>query len=417
MPNLQFPPRLAFPVSSLAASAFLCAGAVAQNFTMQVTNSNPLGLGSFVPEMEDLDLGLEGNIKGDLDYGISLDSLYDSNLTLTDKNQENDLSAILTPWLSYTSDPEGGANLVLTAGYSPVARAYMNNSDLNGVDQSGDFTLRARGAKTDISVFGRYSQSSGTDRIAGPYVEGTVATAGIRVARQLAARTWMSAGWSVSASDYGSGSGAAANEGSEIYTTYVGGLWEVSPRLSIGPTLQYTTSVSDNIGDREAWALLLEARYQLGQRVWLSTSIGPEYATISDGSGDNGSFGLTGNLTALYLISERWSWSNTVRSAAVPSPNTSNYVVNDITITTELQRQLLRGSIGGGVAYSFSGYEEVGTVTTERGNENNFSFFLSYRRPLFSDRIAFDSTINYNVNEGAVDWTQLQIRAGLDIAF
>ena len=408
---LKSPPRQTWIIALAAIS--LCGFARAQNFTLQVANPNPLGLGNFVPGGTDYDLGLEDNIKGDFDYGLGVTTTYNSNFFLSETAEESEVFASILPWLSYSSDPEGGAIATLTANYNPAMRVYLENSDLNGFDQTGDAVLRLRGSKTDISFFGRYSELSGTDRLTGDFVEGSIMTGGIRAYRQIAARTSLNAGWSAAMSDYGS----SVNEGAEVFTTYFGGMWESSPRLSFGSSIRYTMSNSDIAGTRDAWALLMEARYRVGQRIWLSASVGPEYATNSGTGVDDSSLSLACSLSARYVINERWSWTSSINTATVPSPSETNYQVNEVAISTALYRQLLRGAISAGLEFRFSDYQAVGAVATPRDDEQYINTYLTYSRPLFSERVFFDSTLRYGINDGLTDWSQFTFSAGLNVVF
>lgn len=397
-----------------AASLVVWTGSASgREFTMLVTDADPLGLGSFVPTLLELEMG-EG-IKGAFSYGLGVSSVYDSNFNLSENDEESEVALYVSPWLRYISDPEGGAAVSVSANYLPSARAYLHNSNLNDVDQVGDVALTFKGSRTEVSLFGRYMELSGTDRLTGGFVTGSVATGGIRASRQIASRTSVNAGWTASVSDYGS----SVNEGAEVYTTYIEGYWEASPRLSFGPSIHYTRSESGNAGTRDAWALLAQARYRVGERIWLSAGVGPEYSTTSGAAGgnDDSSLGLSANLSAMYVINERWTWMNSIDTATVPSPNETNYQVYNVALSSVLNRHLLRGEVSGGVEFNFSEYEDVGTVVTSRGNEQNMSVFLAYSRNLFSDRVAFDSEIRYSMNDGETDWSQLQISAGINVAF
>lgn len=406
------PPRKRW-IASLAALASLCGSAFAQNLSMQVADSNPLGIGNFIPSSQDLDMGLTGAVKGAFAYGFEAETAYNSNFFLTTDDEDDELSLFFSPWIRYISDPEGGANLSFTANYQPVMRSYLDNSDLNGMDQAGDFSVRLQGVKTDISVFGRYEGMSGTDRLTGEFVEGAVMTGGIRANRQIASRTSLNAGWSAAKSSFDS----SDSEGAEVYTTYIGGMWDASQRISVGSTVRYTISESDNTGTRDAWALLMEARYRAGEKIWLSASLGPEYAVTSGAGNDDSSLGLTGEIAARYDINDRWMWTTSVRNATIPSPSETNYLVNDILFTTTLQHQLTRGSVSGGLEYRFSDYEDVGTVTTTRGDENNLSAFVAYHRNFFQDRLAFDTTLRYTTNKGQTDWDQVLVSMGVNFRF
>ena len=399
-------------IFALAPLALFDGSASAQDFTTRVGNPNPLGIGSFVPTGSVLDtgLGIKGNFKGQFLYGVGANTVYNSNFFLSEDDEEGEVTLQASPWISYLSDPEGGAPISLTANYTPNFQAFVENSDLNGADHTADFTLRLMGSRSEISLFGSFAQASATDELTREFVNGSLFTGGFRASRQIASRTSMSAGWSFSMSDYGT----ANIEGAQIHTGYVGGLWAATERFGVGSTLRYSLSQSDTITDQGAWALLLDARYQASERIWLSASLGPQF---TEDSGSGSSIGLAGDAAARYIINERWSWTNSLLAVTVPSPSEAEYVVNDITFSTGLQRALVRGSIGAGLEFRLSLYEEVGDATSAPDDEQNVRMFLNYGRPLFSERLGFNSRVSYAFNNGESDWTRLEVSMGLNVAF
>ena len=398
----------------LAAMAAACGTAASQDFSLGVADSNPLGIGNFVPTrmqlLEDSG-GVESGIKGDFGVMLDLETVYDSNFFLAANNPESELSVNFTPSLNYTTDPEGGARWTFTANYEPTARAFLDNSDLNDIDQSGDIRLNFQGARTQASIFARYNELSGTDRLTGAFSSGSIFTGGIIANREIGARTSINGGLSYAQSEYSS----AGEEGSNVFSTFVGGLWSASDRTSMGSSLRYTLSESDNTGSRDAWALLAELRYRVGERIYLSASLGPEYASDSR-SGDS-SISLRGDIRSRYVINERWSWVSSLRSASIPSPSDTGYIVNNYSFITSLEHQLLRATVIGGVEFDYSEYEAVGATTVARDNEENLSLFLTYSRNLFSDRVSAYSTLRYNTNSGDTDWSQWLLSLGLSVPF
>lgn len=384
----------------------------AQNITTQVGGRDPAGLIGSLPVPEGLDFGLTEGVKGGFVYGVALDSIYDSNLFLTEDNEKSEFSTNIAPRFSYMTDPEGGARVTLTANYLPVFRTYWHNSDLNEVDQSGDIAIRVEGAKTVLSAYMNYNELSGTDRLTGQFINGSLFTAGVQGAYQLAPRTSLFASWKAAMSDYGT----SALAGSDIYTTEVGSYWAATERFSFGPSVRYTLAESDNTGSRDAWALLMQAKYKVGERINLMGSLGLEYAKSSRDDEDS-TAGLTGDLRATYALSERWMWSNVIEYVTVPSPSETNYVINNLMIATELNRQLLRATVGFGIDANMSDYETVGTVALPLDSEDNLGVYVTYRRKFFLERVDFDSKIRYSVNDGQQDWSQLQISAGLEVRF
>ncbi len=384
----------------------------AQDFTTQVGNLDPLNLSNLVAVGDPLVFGNGPGLKGGVAYGLGLETVYDSNLFLKEKDTESDLALNFLPWFAYNTDPEGGAAVSIGVTYHPVARAYLNNSDLNGFDQSADITAKIVGAKTVLDIYSRFSEISGTDRLTGEFVTGALFNTGIQGSYQVAPRTSVNGSFSAAISDYGTSSLVGAN----IYAASFGSYWSASERFSFGPAIRYAIAESSNTGTRDAWALYMQAKYLAGQRIQIQASLGVEYSKSSR-DGDSTTFGLTGNLNASYAINELWTWRNSIQYITVPAPTDTNYVVNNLLISTGLDRAFLRANVGMGLDYNLSLYEGVGPVGTELGNENNISTYLTYRRKFFLERLDFESKLRYSVNDGQVNWEQVQIYAGVDVQF
>lgn len=384
----------------------------AQNFTTQVGTPDTLSLMNLVPLGDTLSLGSGPGLKGGFAYGLGVETVYDSNLFLAEDDPESELSTSLTPWFSYSTDPEGGAKFTFAANYLPAIRTYVNNHDLDTVDQSGDISIRMEGSKTVLTAYSRLSEISGTDRLTGQFVNGSLLNSGMTGSYQIAPRTSLNGSFTAAMSDYGSSSLV----GADVYTAQFGGYWSATERFSYGPAIRYAVAKSDNTGTRDAWALYMQAQYKVGERIQIFGSLGFEYAKSSR-DGENSTLGLTGNLNAYYVINALWGWKNTIQYVTVPSPTDTNYVVNNLLVSTGLDRNLVRATVSAGLDMNFSSYEGVGTVSTQLENETNLSTYLSYRRKFFLERLDFESKIRYSVNSGQVDWNQFQISAGLDVQF
>jgi hypothetical protein len=126
---------------------------------------------------------------------------------------------------------------------------------------------------------------------------------------------------------------------------------------------------------------------------------------------------VTGSLAATYVINERWTWMNQISSGTVPAPDQSNYMIQDVSLSTVLSRQFTRCAVSGGVTVSFSGYDDVGNVSSNRDNEQTTDLFLSYGRYLYTERLGFNSRIGYSMNDGQTDWEQFTASMGLNLSF
>jgi len=392
----------------------------AQNFTTQIANSNPFGVNGPLPFGQALELATDLGIKGGFGYGVGLRSSYSSNFYQSASDPESEVTTSLSPNLSYTSDPEGGAPAVITASYSPSASTYLNNPDQNNFDQSGSVSFVISGSRTVISVFAGYTQLSGVDRFVsgvapndgGQFVTGSALSLGVNANYQLAPRTSVFASFTPSIVDYSD----SAIVGFSGYSASLGGNWAATERFSFGPSLNYSTSTSDISGTVDSWGLSVNASYKATERIRMSGSIGTQLSQGSRQSG-SGNFNMTGSLNASYQINELWSWSNSVQSGLSPSPTQTNYVINAWSLSSSLNRQLLIGSLGFGLSMQFSDYQDVGVVGTSQGAEQYYSGSVSYGRPLFSDRLGFSSSLTYVFNNGPSDWSQILLSAGLNLTF
>ncbi|QJE97056.1 hypothetical protein [Luteolibacter luteus] len=395
------------PVVVLA-SALLCSQGFAQDFALRLADGNQALFEPFpIPD------AVAVPIKGGFDFGVYASATYDSNFYLDDDYTESEFYGAVSPWISYRSDPEGHARYSFEAKYSPTFLAYWNNSDLNGINQSGSVAFKYQGSRTTLTVFADYSEVSSADRLSGTFVEGSIFSYGIKGTYQIAPRTSLQAAWTASSSDYDSG----GRSGADVYTTQLAGLWDATERIQIGPALRYTITESDNTGERDAIAALLKVRYQWGERFFFDASAGVEFAKNSR-QGDDYEIGPAGSLEVQYLINERWTLKGSIGYATVPSPVNANYVVDDFSLFTALVRHFDRGgSLEAGIGISFSDYEAVGTVATLREDDQFFHAYLTYRRKLFLDRVSWESSLRYAANDGQKDWSQWQLTTGVGIEF
>lgn len=362
--------------------------------------------GGMLEQMVPTDL----KIKGGMNLALQVGAIYDSNFFLDESNGESETSFYASPLIEYISDPEGGAKSSFKVSYGPSFRAYNENSEYNDVDHVGEVRWTIRGSRTELTLYGRYDELSGTDRLSGEFVNGSLFTGGMRLERRLASRTISYLGASSATSDYSQ----SDLQGAQVDSVFLGGLWEATSRTAFGSTVRYSHISGDGVPDTDAWALLFEARHTVGSRISLSASIGPEYAQ-EDGNQDR--LGVTGFLKGTYNFAERWAWINSIRHALVPTSSSVNQLVDDLVVSTTLQRSLERGSIGGGLEYRYSEFVNIGRDADLRNDEQNLALVLSWSRPLFTDRLALDTSARYAFNSGRSDWEQFLFALALRSSF
>ncbi|MEK7954392.1 hypothetical protein [Luteolibacter soli] len=396
-------PIRGFVAAALAGAPFL---ASAEDLSLRVAEGNRALTEAFFPSP------LDANLKGGFDYGVSANLTYDSNFFLSQDYTKSELYTDVSPWITYRTDPEGGAEFSMEAHYSPSFVAYFNNEDLDAINQSGGASFTYAATRTTFTAYFDYAEVSMADRLVGGFIEGSILSYGISGSYQLAPRTAILAGWSASQSDYSSG----ARSGADVYTTEVAGLWDATERLRIGPSVTYTSTESDTTGERDAVAVLVKTRYKWGERILLDAAGGLEYAKNSR-SNDGWELGFTGRFSADYELSDLWSFRAGVRYSTVPSPNNLNYVVNDLSFNAAIIRNFQRSSLELGMGLSFSDYQAVGVVVGTREDDEFMNAYLAYKRQLYSDRVKFEAALRCASNQGQKDWDQWQLTTGINIDF
>lgn len=426
----MFPPRrFHYPKTAVFAGAMLlllACGLSAQNFTSNSASLSPFGVNGSLPFGEIPDFGEGLALKGGFAYGIGLSSTYDSNVLFSENDPESDVSLSISPSVSYTSDPEGDASVVILANYEPSAKTSLTNSDYSAFDQTGNVSVIVGGSRATLSAFAGILQESGADSLASSqgFFTGTAISLGLQGKYQLAPRTTVRTGWSALITDYGesegnSGSGSGSAEGVSASTLFVSGLWAATERLSFGPRLEYSEGSSDTVEDFTTWDLSMLGRYALTERIRFAASMGIQYSDYSE-EGQSEGFSPSGSLNAIYEINELWSWRSSIQSSLIPSPSDGSYAINGWSLSSLLNRQLLVGSAGIGLKMDFSNFDRIGTAgsfSETQDAQQNLGLLINYRRPLLSDRVDFNSSLLYRLNFGDEEWSQILLNAGLNFSF
>jgi len=387
--------------------------ATAQNFSRQITEANRVfsqGLlgGDLINALDPTGFGLKGGIE----YGLGAEVAYDSNINLgSSANEESDVIFSLTPAIAYTTDPEGGARNRITAFYAPSARFFVDDTSRNSVDNRAGLSYVLSGAKLTFNAFVEYFENSGADRFTGTFSEGSILRSGVGFSYEVSPRTTVFLTSTYSSSDY-SGGGLV---GSDFLSVDLGFFWAKSELFAFGPAIGYNRSQSAFTGSREALLLKFNAAYDLTDRINVRASVGMGGYENSR-NGDTG-FDWRADIWATYFLNERWSFGANFRYDNFPSPASPGNVLNDLSLGLAAIRQLNRGRLVFGTDIGLSDYEQTSGGGINRGTDTFWSLFVGYRRPLFNDRVSWNSRIRYSQNSGFNDWDRWQVRTGLEIVF
>ena len=347
-------------------------------------------------------------------YGISAQGSYNSNLFLDDGGEVDDFIFSVRPWVRYQTAPPGGATAVATVFYAPSIEKFVDNSGFDRLNHTASAGLQFSGARSQIGTTLGYYRASSSNRFAGTFVESETITGAINGSYEISPKTTVSASWGVSDSSYDQ----AGMADFRTYSAQLTGWWQATPLVRLGPSIRHSETESDLSGDREAWALLMRIAYELTGKLRVNLSGGAEWqelTAIAGGTRDGTQ--LTGALTANWAIDAAWSLAFGMSYRNTPSLSSTNYFINNFGVDLTATRELAKGSVRGGIVFEHADYEESGPVATPRTDEEFWSIFGNYQRPIFKDAMNFTSSVRFSENSGLEDWSNVQLSFGLNYLF
>jgi hypothetical protein len=402
-------------------------------------------------------------------FGLGGQVNYDSNLYLDEFNEKADFSFVVSPSVEYRSAPAGVPGLV-TFRYTPFIRLYFEETDLNTVDHSANAAVSFAGARGNFEVSADYGRFSNADQNLGGRRETETFSVRATAAYQLASRTSLEGSFSgrTSTDTDLNRVNAAPGRGNddESLQLQLAAYWQATAKTRFGPSVRYSKSSSDSIGDRDSLAFLVVADYVPRDELSFYASAGvertssdnpvrnPGFSAFDRDSTDfTGSFGfsyrpderivlgadlsyqaipagssrvsrsgggdqsLTGGITLSYLPNDDWSFQFGFNADAYPSADTTNYSIGDQSFIATVTRRLGEGSLALSGSLTFSDYESVGNATTPREDEDRYSVSLRYQQPVFANRGLFHSSVQWSDNSGNRDWQRFQATVGVDFEF
>lgn len=350
-------------------------------------------------------------IKGGVSFAAEMEAIYDSNFFLDEEDEQDEMTLVFSPVISYHSDPEGGALLSFDLSYTPQFRTYLENSDLTDLLHSVTGNVVLSAPRTSVIAYGEYREVAGTDRLAQDFVEGSLLRLGIYGTYQLAPRTRIGVDLSYSKSEYDTG-----QFGGSFYEAEISANWDCTERLSFGPLLRYTRPQARSVESRDTWAFLVQANYVIDERLKFTASLGLERSEYGSGSGAE--WDVTGDINATYFITERLRWSLSLRHATIPAPSTEGYYAQDLTIVTALTRELNYGEISLEVHWSTASYEAAGGAPEDGRKDDRFTTAeIIYRRPILSERMSFEGSLAYSMGSGGIDYDRWIASVGVTYNF
>lgn len=416
---------------------------------------------SHTPDLQGVDLspeflpgGLDGKYDGEgFVFGLGLSGVYDSNLYLSESDEIDDFSLLLSPSVRYSSAPPGGALWILNASYAPVIRRYLDQDDLDGLDHAAQVALGYDGPVTRFSTNAGYSRAQQANRFIGGQTETEQHSLAFSAGHILSGLTSLAMDFSHSTSE------TTGFSGSEVETTVasVSVLWDATPLVKVGPTMRFSQRTSGSLGDSESIGLLATVDYALTGVTKLGASAGLEtvsatrdgdsgtsftggislsyrppdlpwsasaelaYGGVRQASagsryGGGGDSPISGSVSVSYTIGQFWVVAAGLRYESFPSPGGEAYSINDFSGTFSVARELGTGSVKGSLSVGESEFEGVDGAP-ERENQDNMEVSLAHQTQVLDERASLQTALSYSENGGDRDYSRWQLTMGLRYEF
>lgn len=394
-------------------------------------------------------------------FGIGVQTIYDSNIYAEDEDEDSDISLVVSPSVEYRSAPAGVPGQVMLR-YTPFIRLYLDETDLNTVDHSASGTVSFDGPRGSFTVSADYGRFQNVNQYDGGLRETESGSLRASASYQLASRTSLEGSFSARTTtddgvDGSQGGGGGSNDQDSLQFQ-VAAYWQATAKTRFGPSVRYSKSDSDSIGDRDALAFLVVADYVPRDELSFYGSLGVErtggdadfdeddtsmtgsfgfdyrpidrivlgadlsYQAIPAGSSrvsrsGGGKQSFTGGVSLGYTPNPDWAFGLDYSADAFPSVDSANYSIGEQSVGGTVTRQLPEGSLGLSGRLGFSDYERTGTATASRDRQDFRSLSLRYQRPMFAERGSFHSAVQWSDNSGDRDWDRWLLTLGMDLQF
>lgn len=356
--------------------------------------------------------GQEASSKGEgLAFSMAVNGEYDSNLFLAETGEVDDFSAVVAPSAWYRSAPSGGALVILEGRYSPILRGYIDRSDLDTLDHIGSVALRYDGGRLRLALEANASRVDNANRFAVARTRETRYGAAFSGEFEFSKKTYLEATLQASSTEY---DGALLGE--DRLTMELGARWIATPRIHVGPTIEYSILDSANLGSRKELEFLLGVDYDMPGRIDLSAQAGVRVEENSRFGGGFGNAQFVGELSGRYMIGDFWTLAASVRYDTYSSPTHASYAIDDLAVLTSLSRSLPNGSIWAGFGINDSNYRALGPAVA-REDDQMFAAYLGHQMRVFHDRLSLFSTIRFSAASGFSDWDRIQVSSGFNFQF
>ena len=344
-------------------------------------------------------------------YGLSLESIYDSNFRLAEENEESRFFTELSPSLFFESDPEGGKLVSVTLHYTPILRADWSDSTRNDLLNVGKLVAKNEGARGSILVFGEYRDFSRPDSLALGFIEGSLQNYGLEFGYLLGTRTQLR--FDLQYTNLSIDSGSA--RGADTLVVSTGFVWESSSGWSIGPLFRYLNQDTEGVGTRESYAFLLAFEQDTRDDFRARARFGLELNTFE--SGESNPLEFTGAVELGGSLGEDWTWNSKFEIQNLSASLPSDTFIDIYRLALSADRKLEKGSLQLGTNFEVNSRDLSGPIPGVGGTSSLFEVLGNITYIIGDDLLEVKGGVSYGLSRGAVDWNRFVASLSAEMQF
>ena len=239
---------------------------------------------------------------GDLDLGLTLNTLYDSNVTqgneLGLRSRESDFLVQPTLNAGYTVGP-GTWQLGVIGSLGRME--YLETNEFNTTVYSAGVQGAYNAGKISASVRMGYRSNGGVNRLAGAFIEQKNFSNSATLRYRLSSKSSAEISWDQQSIE--SETEGFADTSSN--TLRAAALWQATPLIKLGPGFRHGVRTGFQDAEFTVTGPLLRADYRLSGKVNLTSSLGLDFAETPSGDDElfNWQVGLNYRASALWGLS------------------------------------------------------------------------------------------------------------------
>jgi hypothetical protein len=355
-----------------------------------------------------------GELARRFSYGISANTVYDSNFFQAPFNEEDEVTFTLSPFLAFQTQ---GSRVKVGARVALNYNAYLENSDNNGLGYNFSADASYQGGPLSANASISTSLDQGVNRYYGSnFVETSTISTSLGASYRLTGKTSLDGrfGYSWTEPDQG-GLGQ-----SDTTSIDLSAMWQATPLLRVGPGIGWTLNTGENQVDRQTLGPILRAQYQLGNRIAIDGTFGLDFVDYSGPGGSDTTF--SGSLGVSWNPSPLWGMNFTFFQGTSADGSTAGGLTGAFRETTsftlDYNRRIRRASLNLGLTYSIDdSTSPVGLVAP--GSTDYFSFDATLSMPVFANRANASVFYSWSQESGNAlrDWSGHQIGCSISASF